>query len=244
MTEDGNDRANYGRPRTEDTPQPIKQGDAPGSPTHLSDLQGMCEKAEPGPWDCEDEVNPHMVTRGRDADGAFLYVADVGYVKYASATARFIARARTAIPELLSTLAGKEAEIATVEADRDALLELFQFDEDEVAQLRPNDPRTAAAIVLKREAYEEWQKKYAAMKSRLATAVEECAKATCSGCREGVATAGVYHVESHPLGMVSQKCSALDIRALKTPATEGREDMGSYDARQQSASNTKSGKDD
>lgn len=80
-----------------------------------------CEQATPGPWGLEDEVNAHcMVTRGLDASGAFVYIADTAYSDN-EADARFIALARTALPAALAD-AERLARVVEILSEREPRL--------------------------------------------------------------------------------------------------------------------------
>jgi hypothetical protein len=57
----------------------------------------MEKAATPGPWGFDDDVNDHLVTAGRDADGAFIYCDS-------DADVRFKAAVRNALPGMIREL--------------------------------------------------------------------------------------------------------------------------------------------
>lgn len=58
----------------------------------------------PGPWGREDEVNPEMITAGRDADGCYIYTADVWEIGLEEPEIEANARLIAAAPEMLEAL--------------------------------------------------------------------------------------------------------------------------------------------
>lgn len=73
----------------------------------------------PGPWGREDEVNPEMITAGRDADGCYIYTADVWEIGLEEPEIEANARLIAAAPEMLEALEELVDDIWPVELDDD-----------------------------------------------------------------------------------------------------------------------------
>lgn len=82
---------------------------SPADGSVIEEVQGLCDAASPGPWRLEHDWTSELYDANGSLIGKFIY-------PHNAKDAAFVIRARTAIPELLSTLAGKEAEIAELKA--------------------------------------------------------------------------------------------------------------------------------
>ena len=90
------------------------------------EARDLCKRATPGPWEVFtsiDAVKNIVDYFVQQVHGHPQYRINVkAYGKQASADdAEFIARSRTLVPELLDLLAAKDAEIARLTAERDAI---------------------------------------------------------------------------------------------------------------------------
>jgi hypothetical protein len=93
---------------------------------NLTELKALAEKATAGPLGREDDVNPHMVTRGRDADGAYLYVANFGYSDNAEADIAFFIAVCTALPALIESVGQLQGELHVERFQRAQSVEALQ----------------------------------------------------------------------------------------------------------------------
>lgn len=63
-------------------------------------------KYSPGRWGFEDKTNPHMITAGRDRNGAFIYVCDPSYspARYEKGNSFMIAASPIMYREIIETM--------------------------------------------------------------------------------------------------------------------------------------------